>query len=135
VQLDLAEIYIEMQNVDAAGVILAAQFCHENPRRQALLTRIDRLNEGGADLAALAMRIETNAGDLDARQQMAQALALARDYRPALEHLLESVRRDRQWQDAAARAAMLDIFRLLDEEARHADLAREFRGLLARALN
>jgi putative thioredoxin len=135
VQLDLAEIYIEMQNVDAARGILAAQFCQENPRRQALLRRIDRLTEVGADLAALAMRIEKNADDLDARQQMARAMTLAGDYRPALEQLLESVHRDRRWRDSAARAAMLDIFRLLDDQPRHADLAREFRSLLARALN
>jgi putative thioredoxin len=135
VQLDLAEIHIEMQNVDAAQAILLARDYDDNPRRQALLARIDPLAAAGAELATLKVRIENNAADLDARLRLAQALASAQDYRPALEQLLESIRHDRQWQDAAARKAMLDIFRLLDEEARHADLAREFRALLARALN
>jgi putative thioredoxin len=90
---------------------------------------------GGADPTALAARIAANAGDLAARLELAHALALAQDYRPALEQLLEIVRRDRDWQDDAARKTMLDLFTLLGANAHFDDLVREFRIRLARTLH
>jgi putative thioredoxin len=60
---------------------------------------------------------------------------LASDYRPALEQLLEIVRRDRKWHDEVARKNMLDLFALLGTEPRNDDLVREFRIQLARILN
>ncbi|MCF8184931.1 MAG: tetratricopeptide repeat protein, partial [Polynucleobacter sp.] len=57
------------------------------------------------------------------------------EYRAALEHLLEIVRRDRGWQDEAARKTMLDLFTLLGGDPQQADLVREFRIQLARTLN
>ena len=90
---------------------------------------------GGTDTAALAARIAANEGDLDARLRLAQALALAGNYRPALEELLSIVKRDRHWQDQAARKAMLDLFTLLGSDGQYDDLVREFRIALARTLN
>jgi len=45
------------------------------------------------------------------------------------------VRRDRKWQDEAARKTMLDLFALLGDQPQHEDLVREFRIQLARTLN
>jgi len=138
VTLDLAEINIDMQNLEAARVILDA---HEHTTEDAVRVRalLDRLNlviaGAGADAAALKARIEANAGDLDARLQLANALALVQDYRQALGQLLEIVRRDRKWQDEAARRAMLDLFTLLAQSPSYNDLVREFRVQLARTLN
>ncbi|MCK9387752.1 MAG: tetratricopeptide repeat protein [Sulfuritalea sp.] len=138
VTLDLAEINIDMQNLEAARVILDA---HEHTAEDAVRVRalLDRLNlviaGAGADAAALKARIEANAGDLDARLQLAKALALVQDYRQALGQLLEIVRRDRKWQDEAARRAMLDLFTLLAQSPSYNDLVREFRIQLARTLN
>lgn len=138
VQLDLAEIHIDMNNVDAARTILDAQG-HQTKdlaRVQALQARLKLVAAGaGVALAAFAARLEANAGDLDARLQLAHALALAHDYRPALEQLLELVRRDRKWRDEAARKTMLDLFTLLGADPRFDDLVREFRIQLARTLN
>ncbi|MCK9382386.1 MAG: tetratricopeptide repeat protein [Sulfuritalea sp.] len=138
VQLDLAEIYIDMHNMDAAQAILDT---HEHrgkdvDRMRALQARLKLVTGGaGADPAALRARIDANAGDLDARLQLANALALAHDYRAALEQLLEIVRRERKWQDEAARKTMLDLFTLLSGDPQHDDLVREFRIQLARTLN
>ena len=138
VQLDLAEIHIDMKNAGAAQSILDA---HEHKAKDttrvlALQARLKLVAAGtGADPALLKARIEADAGDLDARLQLANALALAHDHRPALEQLLEIVRRDRKWQDEAARKAMIDIFTLLGTDPRHEDLLREFRIKLARTLN
>jgi len=138
VQLDLAEIHLDMQDMDAARAILDA---HEHKakdiaRVRALQARLKLVTAGtGADSAALKARIEANAGDLDARLQLANALALAHDYRPALEQLLGLVRDHRKWQDEAARKTMLDLFTLLGENPQYDDLVREFRIRLARTLN
>lgn len=138
VQLDLAEIHIDMRSMDAARAILDA---HEHKVRD--LTRVRALQArlklaaagAGADPAELAARIDANPRDLDARLQLANALALAHNYRPALEQLLEIVRLDRKWQDEAARKVMLDLFALLGSEPQNDDLVREFRIQLARILN
>jgi len=138
VQLDLAEIHIDAHRIDAARAILDAleHRAKDMARLGALQARLKLVTAGaGADPAALAARIAAHAGDLDARLQLAHALALAHDYRPALEQLLEIVRRDRQWQDQAARKTMLDLFTLLGGNAQYDDLVREFRIQLARTLN
>lgn len=137
-QLDLAEIRIEMRDMDAARTILDAleHQAKDISRVRALQARLKLVNAGaGADPAALKARIDANANDLDARLQLANALALSHDYRTALEQLLESVRRDRKWQDEAARKSMLDLFTLLGGNAQYDDLVREFRIQLARTLN
>lgn len=138
VQLDMAEIRIEAGQLDAARALLDAleHKARDASRLKALQARLKLVAAGGgADTAALQARIAANGDDLDARLQLANALALAGDYRPALEHLLAIVRRDRKWQDEAARKAMLDLFSLLGGDAQFDDLVREFRIALARTLN
>ncbi len=138
VQLDMAELRIETGALDGARTLLDAleHKARDAARWQALQARLKLVAAGGgADAASLRARIEANADDLDARLQLANALALAGDYRPALENLLAIVRRDRKWQDEAARKAMLDLFSLLGSDAQFDDLVREFRIALARTLN
>lgn len=138
VQFDLAEIHIDMKNIDTARTILAAHEhqAKDSTRLRALQARLNLAAAGaGADPVVLRVRIDANAGDLDARLQLANALALAHDYRPALEQLLELVRRDRKWREEAARKTMLDLFALLSGDPQHEALVREFRILLARTLN
>ena len=137
-RLDLADIHVNLGEINAAQAILesrgyATRFA---PRIAALQARLKLAATGsGADTAALAARIAANADDLDARLRLAHALAFARDYRPALEELLSIVKRDRDWQDQAARKAMLELFTLLDSDGQYDDLVREFRIALARTLN
>lgn len=88
-----------------------------------------------ADSAALQAQVAAHPDDHAARQQLANALALAHDYRGALENLLEIVRRERQWNEDAARKGMLDLFALLAPQPQYDDLVREFRVALARTLN
>ena len=138
VQLDLAEIHIEMNEGDAAQALLdaLAHKARDTARVGALQARLKLTAAGGgADPALLAARIDASPDDLAARLQLAHALALAQDYRAALEQLLEIVRRDRKWQEEAARKTMLDLFALLGGNAQFDDLVREFRIRLSRTLN
>jgi len=138
VRLDLADIRIDLGDLDAAQAILESTgpSMRFAPRVAALQARLKMAACGrGADPAALAARIAANADDLDARLRLAHALAFARDYRPALEELLSIVKRDRNWQDQAARKAMLELFTLLGSDGQYDDLVREYRIALARTLN
>ena len=64
----------------------------------------------GGDTAKLREKLAANPADLQARYDLALALLAAADPGGAIEALLEIVRRDRKWNDAAARAQLLKIF-------------------------
>lgn len=84
---------------------------------------IDRLKamlhlraEGSGDEAALRAKLEKNAGDLEAGLALGRLLAASGRHEEALTLFLDGVKRDRNFEDAAARKAMLDIFTMLGRE-------------------
>ena len=138
VQLDLAELNLDAGNAAAATDLLKPleHKARDTKRLQALQARLQLVIAGGdSDPAELRARIDANPADFDARLRLANALALAQEYRPALEQLMEIVRRDKSWQDQAARKTLLNLFTLLGSDASHDALVREFRVTLARTLN
>ena len=68
------------------------------------------------DEAALRARIEADPKDLQAAIDLGRLLSASGRTEEALALLLDAVRRDRNFADAAARKAMLDIFALLGRE-------------------
>lgn len=138
VQLDLAELCLDAGACDDARGILdgLADSCRDRVRMEALGARLELAASGGAaDVAELKRRLAADADDHAARLQLANARALAHDYRAACEHLLEIVRRDRRWNDEAGRKTLLTLFSLLASQSEHDDLVREYRVALARTLN
>jgi putative thioredoxin len=139
--LDFIQLSLDLGTPEAlseATELLAAvaDRVRDQDRAAALKARIEMAQTAsGVDLAALETRIERDANDHEARLQLANALALRQDYRGALEHLLEIVRRDRKWNDEAGRKGMLKLFTLLSAQPQYDDLVREFRIALARTLN
>lgn len=139
--LDFIQLSLDLGTPEAlseASELLAAvaDRVRDQDRAAALKARIEMAQAAsGVDLAALATRLERDANDHEARLQLANALALRQDYRGALEHLLEIVRRDRKWNDEAGRKGMLKLFTLLSAQPQYDDLVREFRIALARTLN
>jgi putative thioredoxin len=103
----------------------------EREEADRLAAHLRLANENGAGMAELRARVEANPADLEALLQLARALAAAQDYEAALTHLLEIVKRDRNYADEAGRKSMLDIFNVLG--ARH-PVAERYRGELARVL-
>jgi putative thioredoxin len=135
--LDYIELSLEAGAFDEAKEVLDAvrERCRDTERVAALDAQL-KLASGGssADSAALEARIAADGNDLDARLQLANALAVARDYRAAFGQLLEIVRRDRKWNDEAGRKTMLTLFTMLSQP-QYDDLVREFRVALSRTLN
>jgi len=103
-------------------------------RVDALRARLQLVaNSGsGADRASLERKIAADPADLEAHFELANLLALHQDYGPAMEQLLEIVRRERGFRDDAARKTLINLFNLLGSDNA---LVREYRSRLAAALN
>lgn len=100
----------------------------------ALRTRLGflRIVEHAPPLPELERAVATNPQNHEARYQLSAHKALVGDYEPAMEHLLEMVRRDRRYGDDAGRKALVGLFTLLGNNN---PLVAKYRGLLSRALN
>jgi putative thioredoxin len=136
VTLDRAEVLLAVDRLDEAQVLLdALPFrIREEERAIQLDARLGFARHAAAagDTAELQARIAVNGDDLEARLALADAWVAQRNYEPALEQLLEVVRRDRDFRDDAGRKEMLSVFTLLGDGG---DLVRRYRRLLAEALS
>lgn len=93
----------------------------------ALRTRRD----GAGDEAALRARIAADPNDLGAHLALGRALLAGGRHEEGFGELLTVVQRDRQFEDDAARKAMVDAFAMLGNDH---PLTDRFRGELAKAL-
>jgi putative thioredoxin len=136
--LDFVEMSIDANELDEAKELLdvIADRARDRSRVESLQARLQLAMAGSSvDVDALRTQLAADANLHEARLQLANALAVQQDYRGALENLIEIVRRDRKWNDEAARKAMLNLFTLLAAQPQYDDLVREFRIALARTLN
>jgi putative thioredoxin len=131
VRLDAAEIMLDLNEADEASRLLANVPDDADPRVAQLKARLQFLGAAGVDAAELQARIAADENDLDARLQLAKLWVAASNYEPAMEQLLEIVRRDRGFEDDIGRRTLLDVFNLLGG----GELVSKYRRLLASALN
>lgn len=68
----------------------------------------NRVDDG--ELAALREKASANPGDMDARLTYAEAAFAAGDRDTAADELLEMIKADREWNEGAARAKLVQIF-------------------------
>jgi putative thioredoxin len=136
-RFDAIDVCIDSGDIAGARQRLDAlpRAIRDETRLAAITARLQLAASGGGDIATLRRQVEAAPDDLPARLQLADAEALAGNYRPALQHYLEIVRRDRRWQEEAGRRGMLTLFNLLSAQPAQEDLIREFRIALARLLN
>jgi len=136
VRIDRAELLIAAGRHAEARELLAglAPLTRMDDRVSALEARLDLAEDAAAAPSPqlLEERIARDGGDLEARLQLAHSHVARKDYRTALEQLLEIVRRDRSYRDDVARKTILKVFEQLGNSG---ELVSEFRKRLASVMN
>jgi putative thioredoxin len=113
----LARCYLASGDVERAKQTLAMvppeHQAHEAIAAvQAQLKLADQAQDAG-DVAALHAKAQANPSDHQARLDLAVALAASGQAESAIAELLEIVRRDRNWNEGAARKQLLTLFEAL----------------------
>jgi len=121
--LDESERVLESLSIRAAGEPEV-----ENVR---LRLSLHRVAAEAPPRAALEQALAADPGDMHARYQLAARFALAGEYEPAMEQLLEIVRRDRKFEDDAGRKTLVGLFRMLGNQN---PLVTRYRALLSSTL-
>jgi putative thioredoxin len=110
----LARCYLESGDLERAKKTLQlvrpeGEADEEFRAVQAELALKERAAQAG-DLAPLRAKVEANPSDLDARFALAQALDAKGTREEAIAELLEIIRRDRKWNEDAAKKHLLTLF-------------------------
>jgi putative thioredoxin len=134
-RLDLAELLVEHAGADEAEALLDAvrPNIDWDARVDALRAAVSfaRMRASGTTEPTLAAKLAKDPADHAARFALAELHAGAHRYREALDELIEIVRRDKDWNDGAARKQVLNIFNLAESDDA---LVSEYRKKFASAL-
>ena len=131
--LELADILSASGDAaDTARARELAQRYEHDPRARRAFGRIGLAElAAGKDRAALEARVAADESDAEARYHLGAVLAVAGEWQDALEHLLATVRLDRELDEDGGRLRMLDAFAVLGDTH---ELARLYRGRLANVI-
>ena len=136
VRVDAADILFSLNQLDEAKRLLdsLSPATRMDDRVQQLAAKLSFALGGqqGGDEAGLREQIAATPDDMETRLQLANLLIAAGRYPEGLDELLEMVRRDRAWNDDAARKAILAVFNMLGGQG---ELVSGYRRKLASALN
>jgi len=136
IRLDRAEILIDLGRSEDAEALLdeLAPLAKLESRVEHLRALLTFSDTGQAEVSTdqLEARVSQNSTDLDARLALAKQYVAAKQFEPALNHLLEIIQTDRQFGEDAGRKTMLAVFELLGNEHQ---LTRQYRRLLAASIN
>ncbi|WP_083095770.1 tetratricopeptide repeat protein [Pseudophaeobacter leonis] len=110
----LARAHIALEDLDQAEAVLngAPASISEAAEIEAARAQIElaRQAENAGPVAELAAKVEASPDDHEARFELAQALHAAGDAEAAVDALLELFRRDREWNDGAAKTQLFTVF-------------------------
>lgn len=134
IRLDAAEILVELERFEDAKPLLdsLSPVTLMDDRPRALLAKVNFALAGhsGADEATLRERIAAQPEDMESRLQLAELLVSAGRHAEGMDELLDMIRRDRNWNDEAARKTLLSVFSVLGNHP----LVGEYRRKLTAAL-
>jgi putative thioredoxin len=135
VRLDAAEILAELNQAEDAKRLLdslsPATLAQERPRRLLAKLNFALAGQSSGDEQTLRQRIAAQPDDMEARLALANLLVAGGQPAAGMDELLEMVRRDRAWNDEAARKTILSVFSVLGASP----LVSEYRRKLSSALN
>jgi putative thioredoxin len=133
VKTELAKIYLEQSRLDDAEKLLD-RITKLDSEGLALVVRITfiRIAANALPMAELERAISLDPNNCDARHKLSALQVLKNDYEPALQQLLEIVKRNRKFDDDAGRRHMVALFDMIGDSN---DLVRKYRNLLSQALN
>ena len=110
----LAQCYVALGVLDKAREVLAMAPAEkaDDPAIAAARAAIELAEQAESlgDLAELEARIATDPNDYQARFDLAVALGSGAKKEEAVDHLIEIVRRDREWDEDGARKQLLQFF-------------------------
>ena len=114
----LVRAYLAMDQLDQAEAVLngaPADISHD-PALEAVAAQIALLREaeGAGPVGELQEKVEADPADHQARYDLAVALHASGKAGEAVDQLLELFRRDREWNDGAAKTQLFKIFDALD---------------------
>ena len=114
----LIKCYIALNDLDQAEAILngAPIEISQSSEIESVHAQIELAKQArdAGPISDLALLVEEKPDDHDARFQLAQALHGAGQIEEAVDQLLELFRRDREWNDGAAKSPLLIIFEALE---------------------
>ena len=113
----LIRCYVASGEIDPANALIEGlgEASRNDSDVQAAITAMElaQAGTGGANIEELRAKLSTNENDHQTRFDLALGLYGAGQAETALEELVEIIRRDRTWNDDAARTQMLKIFEAL----------------------
>jgi len=113
----LAKSYLALDDIEKARAILdnAPESIQSDPALIAIAAEIDlkEASDAAGDTADLTAKLEANPDDHQTRFDLASALAGSGDNEAAIDQLLELFKRDRDWNDGAAKDQLIKICDML----------------------
>jgi putative thioredoxin len=107
----LARLYQQSGDLErAAEVLEMAPPDAKDPDIDAVRAALALAEGAASETAEFEQRLAADGDDHDARIELAKALAAGGQMHEAVDQLIEAIRRDREWNDQAARKQLLTIF-------------------------
>jgi putative thioredoxin len=135
-RLLLLEWLTTLNRMDDAKMIAEnlPEEAHSSSQYKAYEAKLEFIDMAGdlPDLSNIQSEVEQNPENLEARLELANRLVAEQRYEEGLDQLIEILRRDRSFQEDAARLTMLKVFELLGG---HGELVSRYRSKLGRILN
>ena len=113
-KINLARLSLDKGKLERAQNLISelSDEAKKSPEAASLISSLalaERAGEAG-DLAALKAKVNNNSADHQARLELAVALFGHGQKEEAVNELLESIRKDRKWNEEAARKQLLEFF-------------------------
>lgn len=134
VRLDAAEVLAELGRMQEAKQLLdslsAVTLMDDRPKRLMARVTFALAGEDGEGEEALRERLAANPADMAIRHRLAELLIATGQHEAGMDELIEMVRRDKSWNDEAARKTLLSVFDMLGADPRVGQYRRKLASVL-----